>query len=405
MQSLQQVIDAFYEHDRQKQAAADSIGMPHTTFYRKLKKAQEEGLKPTKHLSIDMQLQKAKDELRDLRGTMRDMQRDEISAAAIRSHILSIAESSPEPPEWLLEYGELGHAGVPCTIWSDWHWGEVVFKNQVNGVNEFNSKVAHARARNLVKRTIDLCKNHMVGTDYPFFVLNLGGDMISGSLHPELAESDDQTPIESLLDLYGVLIWAIGTLADEFGRLFIPCVSGNHGRTTFKPQFKNKNKTNYDWLLACLLEKHFASDDRVQFHVPEGADAFYTVGKHRFMLTHGDMLGSAGGDGIIGALGPILRGDFKSRNASSQIGLPYDTLIIGHYHQYIPLGQKLIVNGTIKGFDEYAKLKLRAAPERPSQALWFVHKDHGITCHWPVYCDDTTKSKDGPVTVTWPRDV
>ena len=200
MPNLQEIVDAYYSEDCNMYHAAEKMGMAETTFRRKYNKAVKDGVKPSVHLTLEAQLLKAKDELRDARGTIRDMQRDELKAAAIRSQILSIAEQSPEPPEWLFELGDIGEAGVPCTIWSDWHWSEVVFKNQVNGVNEYNSKVAHARAKNLVKRTINLCTNHMVGTDYPFFVLCLGGGMISGALHPELAESDDQTPIESMLE-------------------------------------------------------------------------------------------------------------------------------------------------------------------------------------------------------------
>ena len=106
----------------------------------------------------------------------------------------------------------------------------------------------------------------------------------------------------------------------------------------------------------------------------------------RFFLTHGDNLGTNGGDGIIGLLGPVMRGDFKIRNIQGAIGNPYDVMVIGHWHQYMAL-PKLIVNGSLKGYDEYANLKLRTRPEPPQQALFFVNRSHGIVCHWPVRCD------------------
>lgn len=58
----------------------------------------------------------------------------------------------------------------------------------------------------------------------------------------------------------------------------------------------------------------------------------------------------------IRALGPIIRGDHKKRSRNSQIDLGYDTLLLGHWHQLIML-QRLIVNGSLKGYDEYAALK------------------------------------------------
>ena len=35
-----------------------------------------------------------------------------------------------------------------------------------------------------------------------------------------------------------------------------------------------------------------------------------------------------GGDGMVGALGPILRGDHKKRSRNGQIGLEYDTMLL-----------------------------------------------------------------------------
>ena len=82
--------------------------------------------------------------------------------------------------------------------------------------------------------------------------------------------------------------------------------------------------------------------------------------------------------------GPILRGDVKIRNANGHVGQPFDTLLMGHWHQLLPLFPRLCVNGSLKGYDEFAKLALRAPPEEPQQALWFTHPERGITCHWPV---------------------
>ena len=36
-----------------------------------------------------------------------------------------------------------------------------------------------------------------------------------------------------------------------------------------------------------------------------------------FLLTHGDSMGARGGDGIIGAIGPIIRGEKRVRDVAS----------------------------------------------------------------------------------------
>ena len=98
------------------------------------------------------------------------------------------------------------------------------------------------------------------------------------------------------------------------------------------------------------------------------------------------MLGVRGGDGIIGSIGPIVRGEVKQAGQSSALGFTFDKLIIGHWHQRLWL-PRAIVNNALKGFDEFAMKGLGAKPDRPTQALWFVHPSHGITAHWDVYVD------------------
>ncbi len=328
-----------------------------------------------------------KDRIRDLETQIKTIHRNELTAENVRTIIFGLSAKAPEPPSWMIAPPRKARVtGIPCALWSDWHWGEVVVADQVNGVNEFNLPIAHERLKHLVERTIDLCLNHMTNPKYPGIVVNLGGDMISGEIHDELTETNELPSIPLVLDLFGKLVWAITEMADKFGRVFVPCVVGNHGRTTFRPRMKNRVYSNFDWLLYSMLESHFKAngDDRVVFDIPHGTDAYYQVYGHRYLLTHGDTLGVRGGDGIIGAIGPIIRGDVKVRTSNAQMGQPYDTLLMGHWHQLLPLFPRLCVNGSLKGYDEFAKTALRASPEEPAQALWFNHPERGITCSWPV---------------------
>ena len=92
---------------------------------------------------------------------------------------------------------------------------------------------------------------------YPGIVAALGGDMISGNIHEELQTTNEINTMPTVLDLFGKLAPALKRLADVFGRVFVPCVSGNHGRDTKKIWAKDRNHTSFDWLLYCLLAKHF----------------------------------------------------------------------------------------------------------------------------------------------------
>lgn len=85
-----------------------------------------------------------------------------------------------------------------------------------------------------------------------------------------------------------------------------------------------------------------------------------------------------GGDGFIGCLVPIVRGDHKKRARNNRVDQGYDTLLLGHWHQLIQL-QRLIVEGRARSeyYRSTARLVLlineevgphrRARPETPGR--------------------------------------
>jgi hypothetical protein len=211
----------------------------------------------------------------------------------------------------------------------------------------------------------------------------------SGNIHEELVATNEQNMMPTLLDLFETMCSVIQFLRERFGRLFIPCVGGNHSRITHKTWAKDRNYTSFDWLLYCFLAKRFSDDKNITFLIPDGSDAHYKVYDHVFLLTHGDQF--RGGDGVIGCLGPIIRGDVRKRSRNMQINMEYDTLLMGHWHQYIQL-QRLIVNGSTKGYDEYAYVS-NFPFEQPQQALWINHPRYRITYRMPVLADKMRDSK------------
>lgn len=367
-------------------AAARAIGVNRSTFDARVRVARSQGL------SAHTKLERTKiEEIKLLKRQLRVAQKEADTEEKIRSVIYNIAATCPEPPKWLNKTVSKRRTGreqdVPMTMWSDWHWGEVVKREEVGGVNEYSTEIAHIRVDRLVTNTIDVVTNHMPCKNAPGIVVCLGGDMINGIIHPELEVTNDDYVLASLFDLQNILAGAIKTLADNFGRIFVPCVVGNHGRTTLKPRMKGRVKQNYEWHMYCQLEEYFKDDPRIQFLVPGETDAHFTVAGHRFLLTHGDSLGVRGGDGIIGALGPIMRGAIKTGRSEAQIGRDFDTIVMGHWHQYLSL-PGIIVNNSLKGYDEFARLALRAPARAASQALWGIHPKWGITSRWEIYVQD-----------------
>jgi hypothetical protein len=275
------------------------------------------------------------------------------------------------------------------TCCSDWHLGEVVEAQGVHNYNAYNMAIAEERVHKLFDKTIYLTSEHHTG-NYPGIVVNSVGDMVSGGLHPELLKTDELDVIPAALKAIDWFVTGLSMMKGRFRQVYVPAVCGNHGRNTAKPEFKRYYQKNFDYLIARIVQKHFADDPNVRVDIRPSNDVHYRVYGLRFLLNHGDMLGVKGGDGIIGAIGPIMRGEIKKSGQSAALGLEYDINIMGHSHQELHL-PRAIVSNTLKGFDEYARLQLGAKPTRPTQPLWFVHPTHGITARWSVYVDEPGK--------------
>jgi len=380
---LVEIMKAWKEHGT-KRKAADAIGMNYSTFLSRVKAAEGKGI------TANIKLERTKaEEIKLLKRQLRVATREADSAEKIRTKIYEIAETSPAPPKWTVRINKGGgkQRDVAMMNWSDWHWGEVVKPEEIGGVNEYNSVIARQRVTRLVESSIDIIQNHMPCGKSEGIVICLGGDMINGIIHPELEQTNDDYVLSSLLDLQDAIVWGLEAMADVFGKIFVPCVVGNHGRTTLKPRMKGRVYTNYEWNLYSQLERYFRNDKRIHIFVPGETDAYFTVAGHRFLLTHGDSLGVRGGDGIIGALGPIMRGAIKTGRSEARIGRDFDTIVMGHWHQYISI-PGIIVNNCLKGYDDFARLALRAPATAASQALWGIHPKWGITSRWEVYVQD-----------------
>ena len=402
---MQEVVDANFQFG-QKTEAAKYLKMPVSTFKSRLSQAIEKNIVPSPGIvdefgqTVDKQLEEARAKIRALESAIATHKREELDQTYVKRQILNLAEHDSNPPPWLVTPTKSKKGivtGVPTLFASDWHWGEIVDPNQINGVNSYDIGIAQGRARLLIQKTIELLSNNISPPNYPGIVFALGGDMVSGDIHEELVATNQKEIMPVVVDLFGVLTWCIETLADHFGQVFVPCVSGNHGRNTVKIRAKGRAFTSFDWLLYQFLAKEFENDKRIKFMIPDGPDALYTIYNHRYLLTHGDQF--RGGDGMIGALGPIIRGDHRKRSRNGQIDLEYDCLLLGHWHQLIHL-ERLIVNGSLVGYSEYA-YNSNFPFEAPRQALWITHPDHGITFSLPIRVDDQKTDNQDKDWVGW----
>ena len=288
------------------------------------------------------------------------------------------------PPTWLKPAKPKKSSATLVVMLSDTHFDEVVVPEEVDFLNAYNRTIATMRLQRWTENIIKVSRHYLSGVTYDGVFLILGGDIFSGDIHEELHDTNADTMLGSLLYWSEQLTASISLLAEEFGKVHITSVVGNHGRTTRKPRMKLRVKTNYDWLVTKMIERYFEKDKRVTFQIPEGADSLVSIYGYGQLITHGDQ--ASGGGGIGGIWPPIMR--LKARKAQRYLatGSNFQTMWCGHWHQLVQT-PSLIINGSLKGVDEYAFIN-NFSFEQPQQALAVITPERGITIQAPIFCAD-----------------
>lgn len=266
-----------------------------------------------------------------------------------------------------------------CTlvaVASDWHVEEVVDPRTVNGLNQFNLDIAEQRIEAFWKNVVRLAEIQRGGAEIDRLVLVLGGDLMSGYIHEELQESNELSPTETVLWLLDRISAGVDFLSDHFGEIVIPCVKGNHGRTTRKPRHSTGAANSYEWMLYHILAKHLSS--KATFHIADGYHLLLDLYGNTLRIHHGDGLKYQGGVG--GLTIPV-----EKAIASWNKGVPADLDIFGHWHQS-QQNPKWVCNGSLIGYNAYS-IAIKAPYEKPTQTAFLFDSRHGRTGTFPVFVD------------------
>ena len=405
LEALQNAVNALVEFKNNKTNASKALGLPRTTYNDMLERAERLQVQPT-IFTDDAEAELVKREIKhkiernELRRQVQVLATEKLSHEMVRQEIFQLSDYTQGAlqigDETLTPLEDDNAPEIPTIFLSDWHWGETVESEHVNGYNEYSPEIAKERFERTIDRAIKIIDQS--NKNIPAVVVALGGDMVSGDIHDDLRITNGQTSIEAVLDFFDHLTVALSRLMVRFDKVFVVCTFGNHGRNTVKPLHKKAAATNYDWLISTMLEKFFKDNDDIEFVIPQAFDTNYKIFNTNYILTHGDRLGVRGGDGQIGMLGPIARGVKKIKAYYASLNNPIDYIIMGHFHTQLWLPDA-IVNGTGKGFDEYA-LANRFAPALPTQSIWFTHPKYGVCDRTDIYADDL-KDRGSDNWVSW----
>jgi transposase-like protein len=326
-----------------------------------------------------IRLARLEQQVRTLKAERDEAVKAAVEAEDLRASVFGLAGALEPIAFDATAPAEKGDEGETVVVFlSDLHWGERIDLGGMDGVNSYNLKIAGARLMRAFQAIIDLSTRHWPGKPPERLILILGGDLVSGDIHLELSKTNALSAIPAVRDLVGHLAAGLKLLHRALDcPIDVISIPGNHGRSTLKPESKNAVETSYDTLVADFLESQFAAEKRLTFYTPASGDALFSVYGHQVLATHGDKIGSRGGQGFIGPAATAARGFKKLVMDYAGRGIHLDLILCGHFHTALQLEEGL-VNGCLSGISEYGR-DARFRPKPATQLFLSLHPRRGVT--------------------------
>jgi hypothetical protein len=360
-----------------QRAAAEELGIPYATIRSRLRRASEAAMEqsapviepaPVLEPALERRL---RDKLAQAIKERDAALKAQNLAEDLRSSVFGLTNPPLEPVTFGATTAQADRETIVVFL-SDTHWGESISLAAMDGLNSYTPEIARSRLKRTFQGIISLATTHWSGPKPERLILILGGDMITGEIHAELAKTNHLKAIPAVRDLVAHLEAGIRLLLEHLEcPIDIISLAGNHGRSTMKPEAKETVETSYDTLVSDFLSMMLANEPRVNFFVPPSIDALFSVYGWRIVATHGDRIGSRGGAGFIGPAATAARGMKRITMDYAARGVHLDLILIGHFHTALQL-EEGFVNGCLIGPSEYSR-DGRFRPKPASQLFLTIH--------------------------------
>jgi hypothetical protein len=278
------------------------------------------------------------------------------------------------------------HQATAVLMLSDVHCEERVLPETVNGENDYSLDVCQLRLAELEERFLDCLQHERNQADIDRVLIWLGGDFITGHIHPDCAEVAQLSPMNATRWIAERLRALINTIAANVGSVIVCTNAGNHGRSTEKNRIATELDHSWEQMMYFTLARE-ETNTNVRWQIAEGHLGYVDLDGFLIRHCHGHAIRYAGG--VYGLALPASK-----KIATWDAGRKADLTIFGHYHSWGWLrGARYIANGSVIGHSPYADRI--ASPERPCQGMAIIDSGRQeVTRAYPLFCDrDLKKGK------------
>lgn len=248
----------------------------------------------------------------------------------------------------------------------------------------YNTNVCERRVQlyaRKVRELTDIQRSNRPITEAHVYML---GDMVEGEMiFPGQAHRIDSSLYRQVtVDGPRILIEFCRNLLDHFERVRVISVIGNHGRLGRRGDYHPESNSDLMLYRVCKTVFESTRESRLTWEIPftVGERSWYavdTIGRHRYMLFHGDQMRGGGFAGI-----PMYGfGRAIAAWASGVIQKGFRYALCGHWHNMwsMPINNRILwVNGSTESDNTWFQEELKTRSD-PGQWLLFAHPKVGVT--------------------------
>lgn len=332
-------------------------------------------------LERDRKILRLESRIRDLEKQNREYA-DAYESAKEQADFIGLLTEARDPEAWEREIKRGTSKATAIVGLSDWHVEEPVDPAKVNGKNRFDLNIAAKRIRRAFEKIVEYVPRYVPMAKVVH--IWVGGDMYSGTIHPELSESNLLSSPEACLFWMEHLNDGLAFLRKELKLpLYVICNDGNHGRMSEKLRVSTRTENSLEWLTYKFLEREWLKrDTKVRFDIAVGLQKIVEINGRKVRFSHGDAIRYGGG---VGGIHIPLRKAIAQWNKSTTVDLD----ILGHWHSFIDGGHYL-VNGSLIGYGAYS-LRIKADYEPPIQMFAVFDQKFGLRQAQRIFVDDPVR--------------
>lgn len=264
---------------------------------------------------------------------------------------------------------------------SDLHASEVLYLDELEGINEYNIDIMIQRLDKIFEDYIYYNKKNNITKTNIFFL----GDLFSGDIHDELTRTNEFNIVDTQFILLDYFFKKLCEIEKHFSSIKINILAGNHSRIkNGKPEYKTAGILNWEYIFAENLKRSviFSKlDKKINIIVNKSLFNIVNVTGRKFLLLHGHVLcGGSGGFAGIPFYGLAMSsakfyGILEQNKIELSNEKPFQDILMGHLHSTTKFGifngGMLYINGCVVGISEYSLFKVKGI-SKIEQTMLFV---------------------------------